>query len=129
VGCPPGCEGTVFPEGEKEKVLIDFGAIRETVIGNFYGGEKETAAKMFSDGLNNRVMLGRLPPGASIGLHSHEKSSEAVYILQGTGKALYDGEEEALSAGVCHYCPKHHSHSLINNGGEDLLFFAVVAEQ
>lgn len=52
-----------------------------------------------------------------------------IYILQGKGKALYDDREEELYTGVCHYCPKGHSHSIINNSDEDLIFFAVVPQQ
>ena len=52
-----------------------------------------------------------------------------IYILQGEGKALYEDREEELYAGVCHYCPKGHSHSVINNSDEDLIFFAVVPQQ
>lgn len=42
---------------------------------------------------------------------------------------LYDGAYEDVEAGVCHYCPKGHSHSLINNSDADLVFFAVVPNQ
>ncbi|HJB70311.1 MAG TPA: cupin domain-containing protein [Candidatus Flavonifractor avistercoris] len=104
---------------------LDFDAMEETAIPRFRDGEKTTYARMFVDG-NNRIMRGRLGPGASIGLHPHQGSSEIVYILSGTGKALYDGGEEALAPGGCHYCPEGHAHSLVNDGGEDLIFFAVV---
>ena len=73
-------------------------------------------------------MKGVLAPGCSIGLHSHQNSSEIVYILSGTGKALFDEACETLSPGDCHYCPRGHSHSLINDGAEELRFFAVVPE-
>jgi len=39
---------------------------------------------------------------------------------------LYDGEYEPVGPGTCHYCPNGHSHSLINDSGEDLIFFAVI---
>ena len=64
-----------------------------------------------------------------IGLHTHDTSSEIIYILNGTGKVLYDGEYESVSEGLCHYCPKGHSHSLINDSKSNLVFFAVVPEQ
>ena len=67
--------------------------------------------------------------GCTIGLHTHETSSEIIYILSGAGKVKYDDGEEAVSAGQCHYCPKGHSHALINNSGEPLEFFAVVPNQ
>lgn len=106
---------------------VDFTTMEETVIPQFRGGEKETRARMFTDE-HNRIMRGVLIPGASIGLHTHEGSSEVVYILSGTGKALYDGGEERLSPGECHYCPEGHAHCLINDGTEDLVFFAVVPQ-
>ena len=109
-------------------MLIDFSTMEETVSPHFKGGEKETAARMFTDE-NGKIMRGRLIPGASIGLHTHETSSEIIYILSGMGKVLYDGGSERVTPGQCHYCPKGHSHSLINDGAEDLCFFAVVPEQ
>ena len=106
---------------------VEFSQLEETVIPNFMRGEGSVRAKMRVDG-NGKIMRGVLEPGSSIGLHTHETSSEIIYILSGTGKALCDGVYEDLSAGKCHYCPKGHTHSLINDGGEDLVFFAVVPE-
>lgn len=110
---------------------IIFDAMETTVIPHMRGGEKEVSAKMYTDA-QCKIMRGTLIPGASIGLHTHDTSSEIIYILSGTGKVLCDGSYESLSAGSCHYCPKGHEHSLINDNGADgetLEFFAVVPEQ
>ena len=112
-------------------MLIEFDKMEPQVIPHMRGGEKEVRARMYTDSLN-KIMRGRLIPGASIGMHTHETGSEIIYILSGKGKILYDGGCEALEPGSCHYCPKGHAHSLINDspeGGEDLRFFAVVTEQ
>ena len=109
-------------------MFIDFDKIETSTIPNFYNGEKNTVAQMYVDDLN-RIMRGTLEPEASIGSHKHETGSEIIFILQGTGKALCNDEQEILSPGSCHYCPKGNSHSLINDGVEDLIFFAVVAQQ
>ncbi|MGN1158655.1 MAG: cupin domain-containing protein [Lachnospiraceae bacterium] len=109
-------------------MMIDFKNMEETILPGFKGGEKEYRAKMFADE-QNRIMHGRLIPGASIGLHTHEDGSEIIYILEGEGKAIYDGAEERVYPGSCHYCPKGHSHTLINDTDADLIFFAVVAQQ
>ena len=109
-------------------MLINFDKIEETVIPKFRGGEKETRARMFVDSAC-KIMYGKLEPGASIGLHTHETNSEIIYVLEGRGKTLYDGSYEEVEAGLCHYCPKGHAHSLINDSDEDLIFFAVVPEQ
>ncbi len=112
-------------------MLIGFDKMETTVIPHMRGGEKEASIKIFNDGLC-KIMNGKLIPGATIGMHTHESSCEIIYILSGKGKILYDDGCEPLEAGSCHYCPKGHAHSLMNDspeGGEDLCFFAVVPEQ
>ena len=51
-----------------------------------------------------------------------------MYFLSGTGKVLCDGVWERVTPGTCHYCPRGSSHTLINDGTEDLVTFAVVPE-
>ena len=107
---------------------LQFDAIPETVLEHFCGGEKAFHAHMHIDE-NGKILHGRLEPGASIGLHTHETSSEVIYYLGGCGKVICDGEEEYVRAGDCHYCPKGSAHTMINDGDEDLVFFAVVPLQ
>ena len=111
-------------------MLIEFDKMEPQIIPHMRGGEKEVQARMYTDP-QNKIMRGRLLPGASIGMHTHETSSEIIYLLSGKGKILYDGGCEPLEPGSCHYCPKGHAHSLMNDspeGGADLRFFAVVPE-
>ena len=75
---------------------LEFAHMEEEAFFRFKGGEGVTRARMFVDG-HNRIMRGRLEPGCSIGLHTHEGSSEIVYVLSGTGKALYGGGEASGS--------------------------------
>lgn len=109
-------------------MLIDFSNMEEQVIPGFLGGEGTFHTRMRVDELG-KIMCAALEPGSSIGLHTHDTSSEIIYILAGKGKVLCDGEYEPLSAGSCHYCPKGHSHSLINDSDAMLEFFAVVPFQ
>ena len=109
-------------------MLIDFNAMEEQTIPHFQGGEGAFLTKMRVDELG-KILRGRLEPGSTIGLHTHDTSSEIIYILNGEGKVLYDGAYETVSAGSCHYCPKGHSHSLINDSEGILEFFAVVPVQ
>lgn len=108
-------------------MILDFRNIEEIVLPQFKGGEKDTIFRMYTDE-NNKILLGKLESGASIGLHKHDTSSEAIFIVQGKGKVLFNGEYETVAPGICHYCPKGQEHSLINDGKEDLIFFAVVPE-
>lgn len=110
-------------------MIIDFSKLENNIIPHFKGGEGETETRTFSDGVN-KIMKGTLKPGCTIGYHCHETSSEMIYILSGLARCLYDDGEESLVPGQCHYCPKGHSHSLINASATDpLVYFAVVPEQ
>lgn len=106
-------------------MIIDFDNIREKRLPHFQGGEKEANFRIFSDD-KEKILKGRLVPGASIGLHTHKEGSEIIYVLKGTGKVICDGEIEIVFPGMVHYCPQGSNHSLINDGLEDLFFFAVV---
>ena len=67
--------------------------------------------------------------GGSIGLHRHETSDDINYVLSGNGKAVCDGKEEYLRAGMCHICKKGSEHSIMNIGDEDLVLLTVVTER
>ncbi|WP_155816020.1 cupin domain-containing protein [Sphaerochaeta globosa] len=49
--------------------------------------------------------------------------------MSGRGKALCNGEEESLSAGVCYVCHKGSRHSIVNKGDEDFIILTVVVER
>ena len=108
-------------------MIIKFNEIDETIMPEFKGGNKEFNARIFQDP-DNKILYGKLIAGASIGNHTHETNSEIIYVLSGKGKAVYNGETVEITPGICHYCPKGESHSLINDGDEDLVFFAVIPE-
>lgn len=108
--------------------MLNFKEMPDTVLEHFKGGEGCTIAKMFVDDLN-RIMLGRLQPGCSIGMHTHDTSSEIIYVLEGVGTTILDGVTETLLPGHCSYCRKGSTHTLINQGKDDLVFFAVIPQQ
>lgn len=109
-------------------MIINFDELEQLTIPNFRGGKGEVQANIFDDSLN-KIMLGRVKPGSSIGMHAHDASSEIIYILQGEATSLCDGKTEKLSAGLCHYCPKGSEHDMINDGEEDLITLAVIPRQ
>ena len=108
-------------------MMIVFDEMKEMIVPNLNGGMGSVAAKLFLDE-RGKIMMSRIPQGASIGMHTHEHSSEINYVVSGQGIAVCRGEEEALRAGVCHYCPQGDSHSIRNTAKEDLVLFTVVTE-
>src|SRR5574344_191086 len=108
-------------------MIIDFDKIKEEVLMNFKGGDGELDTRNFVDE-NTQIMLSSLKPGALSGYHVHEANCEIVYIISGGGYFKYDDTTERIKAGQVHYCPKGHGHSMINDGKEDLVYFAIVPE-
>lgn len=106
-------------------MIINFDEMEETAAANFFSGEKEYRSRMHIDEMG-KIVMGRLIPGASIGLHTHETNCEVMYFLEGETTVLYNGETLKLHAGQVHYCPKGQSHTLKNEGETDAVFFAVL---
>ncbi len=96
---------------------------------NFKGGEEHLEARMFFDGTNRILTHAKLIPGASIGVHTHDDSCEVIFILEGRGSVIEEGEKKAVQAGDYLYCPKGGTHSLVNDSEADLVFCAVVPKQ
>lgn len=109
-------------------MILDLMNTPEQTMPHFKGGEGTAYVRMFFDG-QNRIMLGRLPAGSTIGMHTHETNSEIMHVLSGTARVIMDGETEIIRAGQTHYCPKCHTHTTLCEGEEDLCILAVVPEQ
>lgn len=109
-------------------MLIDFNEIKEAMIPGRNGGTGMMSAKMFMDE-QGKIIVAKIHSGGSIGLHKHETSDDINYIVSGEGKAVCDGQEEILAAGVCHICKKGSEHSITNTGSDDLVLLTVVVER
>ena len=67
-----------------------------------------------------------LPVGSSIGLHTHTGNCEIIYVLSGSGRCIDDDAEYPITAGMCHYCPEGHTHSIVNTGETELKLLGVL---
>ncbi len=108
-------------------MIIDFNQIDEEKVNGFKGGEGILLTRNFADS-KCKIMRSILTPGASSGLHTHEGNCEVVYIISGIATFNYDGVVETVPAGQVHYCPQGHSHFMVNNQAEDLVYLAIVPE-
>ena len=86
------------------------------------------AVRSFNDDLT-KVMKVKLAPGSTVGMHTHTDDSETIMVLEGSGMVIFDGKQMTLDEGNIHYCPKGHSHSIINDSKEDLVLCCVVTQQ
>ena len=107
-------------------MILDFHSLSPAVVPHFKGGEGEAQVRTaVSDGMG-RILTLTLPVGSSIGLHTHTGNCEIIYVLSGSGRCIDDDAEYPVSAGMCHYCPEGHSHSVFNTGSEPLVLLGVV---
>ncbi|MFC1714642.1 cupin domain-containing protein [Candidatus Poribacteria bacterium] len=68
-----------------------------------------------------------LPPGASIGIHTHEHDEEYYYIVSGGGTMTLDGEQFEVSSGDITAVYPGGSHGLENDTNEDLRIIVISA--
>ncbi len=108
-------------------MIIDFEKIERKEVEGFKGGNGPFLTKLADDG-KVKIMHNILPPGSSIGLHTHEGNCEIMYILKGEITFTYDGNKETAKVGDVHYCPEGHSHLAENLTNEDAEFFAIVPQ-
>lgn len=104
---------------------IDFNELKEMTIPGMNEGTGTMTSKMYNDE-KYRIIPTAIHPGGSIGLHAQNSGDDLNYIISGRGKAICDGIEEELKAGVMHICPKGSDHSIINTGDEDLVMLTIV---
>lgn len=109
-------------------MLINFNEIAERELPGMNGGTGTISAKMYLCD-KGKLIPSKLHAGGSIGRHEHRTSDDINFILSGTGKAICDGQEEALAPGVCHICGQGSSHSIVNTGTEDLVMLTIVVER
>lgn len=109
-------------------MIIDFDKIEEQISPKFKGGEGNYISRSYTDD-SCKIMRGKLEKGCSIGLHTHETNCEIIYVISGSGKVIYDGIAKSIQESQCHYCPKGHSHTLINENDEPLIFMGIVVNQ
>ena len=67
-----------------------------------------------------------LPPGASIGPHSHTEDMEYYIILEGSGKVNDNGTDKAIAKGDVMITGNGDTHSITNTGNVPLVFNAVI---
>ena len=144
MGSMTGCKNNTQPTETNDSVIaledstaqmyintigvIDFDTLPEKIQEGMRGGKGPAAVRSFTDDLT-KVMKVKLAPGSTVGMHTHINDSETIMVLEGSGMVIFDGKQMTLDEGNIHYCPKGHSHSIINDSKEDLVLCCVVAQQ
>lgn len=76
--------------------------------------------KELARGAGQLFSVAVIPPGASIGTHTHEANFEIYYILKGTAHVTDNGEPGIMETGDSMHCRQGDNHSIENRGNEDV---------
>lgn len=101
-----------------------------------YTPREEELERLSLPGRDVRVLIGtdrlssknltmgvcEVPPRGAIDSHSHENEEEVMYVLQGHGRMMIDGNPEVIEAGTAVYLPVGSEHRTINDSDEVLKF-------
>lgn len=73
---------------------------------------------------HSQLVLMSILPGEDIGEEIHDLD-QILYIAQGTGRAVLDGQETEITAGDVINVPEGAKHNIINSGTNALKLFTV----
>ena len=55
-------------------------------------------------------------PGGFVREHTHDRNEEAIYVIEGKGRAVVDGKEYPIGPDSAIFLPKNTRHMFINDG-------------
>ena len=67
-----------------------------------------------------------IAPGDSLGEHPHVGETEIYIFIEGKGKVTDDGMTISVKPGYVMTTGSGHTHSVLNDGDEDLVFLALI---
>ena len=73
-------------------------------------------------------MVLNIPPGSSIGEHTHGPDAELYYVVSGALRVTEDGVTRDLTAGEAVFTGNGSSHSAENVSGEEAVLLAFVVK-
>ncbi|QQO09433.1 cupin domain-containing protein [Breznakiella homolactica] len=111
-------------------MIIHRNAMKTELKEHMRGGDGTVTLVHFdsAENMKNCRLMAELtiPPGASIGEHSHDEETEYYIILSGTGIVVDEGTERAVGPGDVVVTGNGASHSIRNSGSVPLVFHAVI---
>jgi quercetin dioxygenase-like cupin family protein len=67
-----------------------------------------------------------VPPGCSIGIHTHDPDVEIFHVLSGTIRVIDNGVEKDLVAGDSNFSGRGGSHGVVNVSDKDAVMLCIV---
>lgn len=81
--------------------------------------------KIVCTGAHSQLVAITIPSGAGIGEELHDHSDVSVFIVEGAGEVILNGQAEAIGEHDAVFIPAGTVYTLKNSGGEDLKVFVI----
>jgi len=94
--------------------------IKETEANNYF-------RKVLFTGERSQLVVMDIPAGEEIGEETHAHVEQTLFFLSGTGKAILNGEETAISAGDVVVVTPGTKHNFLNTGTDSLKVYTIYA--
>jgi mannose-6-phosphate isomerase-like protein (cupin superfamily) len=76
-------------------------------------------------GIHSQLVLMSLLPGEDIGEEVHETSDQILFIVDGDGKAMINGEVTTFEEHSVVYIPAGAKHNIVNTDDEEMKLYTV----
>lgn len=76
--------------------------------------------EVLETGEKTQVVIMSIPVGGEIGMEVHENEDQVLYLLEGSGKAILNNEEESYEQGDIVLVRRGTQHNFVNTGDKDL---------
>jgi mannose-6-phosphate isomerase-like protein (cupin superfamily) len=76
--------------------------------------------QVLATGKHTQIVIMSIPPGGEIGEEVHKKNDQVLYLVQGAGQAVLDGQASSYSAGDVVLVPAGTKHNFIANSSQSM---------
>ncbi len=76
-------------------------------------------------GEHSQLVIMTIPPGGEIGEEVHEDNDQILSFVSGLGKAVVEGETQAVKAGDVVVVPAGVKHNFVNDGPNPLVLYTM----
>ena len=83
--------------------------------------------KVLHTGTHSQIVAMCIAAGEDIGMETHETTDQMLFIVQGKGAAVLNGEKQSFDKHDVIFVPAGTEHNFINDGDEPLKLFTVYA--
>lgn len=89
--------------------------------------ENTNYRKVIYTGTKSQLVLMNIPVGGDIGMETHPATDQILVIIEGSGKAVLNGQESPIEKHDIIFVPAGVEHNFINTGIKDLKLYTVYA--